>query len=236
MLWAQSSVQNDSLDTGRRGSGQHCVWDKANTETWTVRVKPNWWCLCHCRHQKCRTCCKQLKNLSNMVKNKAVQVGRHGSAFRELQLLMAPLDDVLWDQTCWQLLHYGWEINSTWWSLHESADLQQDAAHRQKHRQTPQRLVQRAALSQILQRAQSHWVLEEKLRDPKCYWKILKDSSAALKEHVEEILSFWIREERCQFDEQAGKNYADYFESLWTQVAAFKSYELSTRGAVRVQR
>ncbi|KAM9861053.1 katanin p80 WD40 repeat-containing subunit B1 isoform 1-T2 [Aulostomus maculatus] len=45
------------------------------------------------RHQKCRSCCKQLKNLSNMVKNKALQVGRHGSTFRELQLLMAPLDD-----------------------------------------------------------------------------------------------------------------------------------------------
>uniref|UniRef100_A0A3B5B9G2 Katanin p80 WD40 repeat-containing subunit B1 n=1 Tax=Stegastes partitus TaxID=144197 RepID=A0A3B5B9G2_9TELE len=47
------------------------------------------------RHQKCRMCCKQLKNLSNIVKNKAAQVGRHGSAFRELQLLMAPLDDSL---------------------------------------------------------------------------------------------------------------------------------------------
>ncbi|XP_053175970.1 katanin p80 WD40 repeat-containing subunit B1 [Scomber japonicus] len=47
------------------------------------------------RHHKCRVCCKQLKNLSNMVKNKAVQVGRHGSVFKELQLLMAPLDDSL---------------------------------------------------------------------------------------------------------------------------------------------
>lgn len=47
------------------------------------------------RHQRCRTCCKQLKNLSNIVKNKAAQVGRHGSAFKELQLLMAPLDDAL---------------------------------------------------------------------------------------------------------------------------------------------
>ncbi|XP_037618806.1 LOW QUALITY PROTEIN: katanin p80 WD40 repeat-containing subunit B1 [Sebastes umbrosus] len=47
------------------------------------------------RHQKCRACCKQLKNLSNMVKNKAAQVGRHGSAFKELQLLMAPLEDSL---------------------------------------------------------------------------------------------------------------------------------------------
>ncbi|XP_076592054.1 katanin p80 WD40 repeat-containing subunit B1 isoform X2 [Chaetodon auriga] len=47
------------------------------------------------RHQKCRTCCKQLKNLNNMVKNKATQVGRHGSTFRELQLLMVPLDDAL---------------------------------------------------------------------------------------------------------------------------------------------
>ncbi|XP_041849712.1 katanin p80 WD40 repeat-containing subunit B1 [Melanotaenia boesemani] len=47
------------------------------------------------RHQKCRACCKHLKNLSNIVKNKGVQVGRHGSAFKELQLLMAPLDDAL---------------------------------------------------------------------------------------------------------------------------------------------
>ncbi|XP_030582361.1 katanin p80 WD40 repeat-containing subunit B1 [Archocentrus centrarchus] len=45
------------------------------------------------RHHKCRVCCKQLKNLSNIAKNKAAQVGRHGSAFKELQLLMAPLDD-----------------------------------------------------------------------------------------------------------------------------------------------
>ncbi|XP_028257282.1 katanin p80 WD40 repeat-containing subunit B1 [Parambassis ranga] len=45
------------------------------------------------RLQKCRTCCKQLKNLSNIVKNKAGQVGRHGSTFKELQLLMAPLDE-----------------------------------------------------------------------------------------------------------------------------------------------
>ncbi|KAM4602550.1 katanin p80 WD40 repeat-containing subunit B1 isoform 2-T2 [Polymixia lowei] len=44
------------------------------------------------RHHKCKTCYKQLKNLSNVVKNKADQVGRHGSAFKELQLLMAPLD------------------------------------------------------------------------------------------------------------------------------------------------
>ncbi|XP_023857770.1 katanin p80 WD40 repeat-containing subunit B1 isoform X2 [Salvelinus sp. IW2-2015] len=44
------------------------------------------------RHQKCKACYKQLKNLSNVVKNKADQVGRHGSAFKELQLLMSPLD------------------------------------------------------------------------------------------------------------------------------------------------
>ncbi|XP_054626122.1 katanin p80 WD40 repeat-containing subunit B1 isoform X2 [Dunckerocampus dactyliophorus] len=47
------------------------------------------------RHHKCRMCCKQLKNVNNVVKNKASQVGRHGCAFRELQLLMAPLDDAL---------------------------------------------------------------------------------------------------------------------------------------------
>lgn len=46
------------------------------------------------RHHKCQLCCKQLKNLSQVVKNKAGLVGRHGSTFRELQLLMAPLDDV----------------------------------------------------------------------------------------------------------------------------------------------
>ncbi|KAM3877445.1 katanin p80 WD40 repeat-containing subunit B1-like [Diretmus argenteus] len=44
------------------------------------------------RHQKCKACYKQLKNLSNVVKIKADQVGRHGSAFKELQLLMATLD------------------------------------------------------------------------------------------------------------------------------------------------
>lgn len=47
------------------------------------------------RHQKCRDCCRHLKNLSNVVKNRAGQVGRHGSAFKELQLLMAPLDEAL---------------------------------------------------------------------------------------------------------------------------------------------
>uniref|UniRef100_A0A673JIP5 Katanin p80 WD40 repeat-containing subunit B1 n=1 Tax=Sinocyclocheilus rhinocerous TaxID=307959 RepID=A0A673JIP5_9TELE len=40
---------------------------------------------------KCKACYKQLKNLSNVVKNRAEQVGRHGSTFKELQLLMAPL-------------------------------------------------------------------------------------------------------------------------------------------------
>ncbi|XP_059371247.1 katanin p80 WD40 repeat-containing subunit B1 [Carassius carassius] len=44
------------------------------------------------RHQKCKACYKQLKNLSNVVKNRAEQVGRHGSTFKELQLLMAPLE------------------------------------------------------------------------------------------------------------------------------------------------
>ncbi|XP_022542216.2 katanin p80 WD40 repeat-containing subunit B1 isoform X1 [Astyanax mexicanus] len=44
------------------------------------------------RHQKCKACYKQLKNLSNIIKNRAEQVGRHGSTFKELQLLMAPLD------------------------------------------------------------------------------------------------------------------------------------------------
>uniref|UniRef100_A0A3Q2Q477 Katanin p80 WD40 repeat-containing subunit B1 n=1 Tax=Fundulus heteroclitus TaxID=8078 RepID=A0A3Q2Q477_FUNHE len=47
------------------------------------------------RHQKCRECCRYLQNLNNVVKNRAGQVGRHGSTFKELQLLMAPLDDAL---------------------------------------------------------------------------------------------------------------------------------------------
>ncbi|CAN9506554.1 unnamed protein product [Ophioblennius macclurei] len=47
------------------------------------------------RHLKCQLCCKQLRNLSQVVKNKAELVGRHGSTFIELRLLMAPLDDLL---------------------------------------------------------------------------------------------------------------------------------------------
>ncbi|XP_058485102.1 katanin p80 WD40 repeat-containing subunit B1 [Solea solea] len=47
------------------------------------------------RHQKCKACYKQLKNLSNITKIKAAQVGRHGSTFKELQLLMAPLNEAL---------------------------------------------------------------------------------------------------------------------------------------------
>ncbi|NXP39971.1 KTNB1 protein, partial [Leiothrix lutea] len=41
---------------------------------------------------KCKLCYKQLKNISNVVKNKSGLSGRHGSAFRELLLLMAVLD------------------------------------------------------------------------------------------------------------------------------------------------
>jgi len=50
-------------------------------------------CVC-CFHRlhKCRLCYKQLKNISNIVKNKSGLSGRHGSAFRELHLLMAVLE------------------------------------------------------------------------------------------------------------------------------------------------
>ncbi|XP_029945021.1 katanin p80 WD40 repeat-containing subunit B1 isoform X2 [Salarias fasciatus] len=44
---------------------------------------------------KCQLCLKQLRNLRQVVKNKAELVGRHGSTFCELQLLTAPLDDLL---------------------------------------------------------------------------------------------------------------------------------------------
>ncbi|NXU12353.1 KTNB1 protein, partial [Pardalotus punctatus] len=44
------------------------------------------------RLQKCKLCYKQLKNISNVVKNKSGLSGRHGSAFRELLLLMVVLD------------------------------------------------------------------------------------------------------------------------------------------------
>ncbi|XP_028258024.1 katanin p80 WD40 repeat-containing subunit B1-like [Parambassis ranga] len=43
-----------------------------------------------CRRLQCHACCKQLKNLSSIVKKKD---GRHDSTFKELQLLMAPLDE-----------------------------------------------------------------------------------------------------------------------------------------------
>lgn len=48
--------------------------------------------VCVPRLQKCKACYKQLKNLGNIVRNRAEQVGRHGSTFKELQLLMVPLD------------------------------------------------------------------------------------------------------------------------------------------------
>ncbi|KAM9269101.1 katanin p80 WD40 repeat-containing subunit B1 isoform 1-T1 [Cariama cristata] len=44
------------------------------------------------RLQKCKLCYDQLKNISNVVKNKSELRGRHGSAFRELRLLMAALE------------------------------------------------------------------------------------------------------------------------------------------------
>uniref|UniRef100_A0A8D2KY29 Katanin p80 WD40 repeat-containing subunit B1 n=1 Tax=Varanus komodoensis TaxID=61221 RepID=A0A8D2KY29_VARKO len=44
------------------------------------------------RLHKCRLCYKQLKNISNVIKNKSGLSGRHGSAFRELHLLMAVLE------------------------------------------------------------------------------------------------------------------------------------------------
>ncbi|KAL8183924.1 UNVERIFIED_CONTAM: Katanin p80 WD40 repeat-containing subunit B1 [Gekko kuhli] len=44
------------------------------------------------RLHKCRLCYKQLKNISNIIKNKCGLSGRHGSAFCELHLLMAVLE------------------------------------------------------------------------------------------------------------------------------------------------
>ncbi|XP_073912033.1 katanin p80 WD40 repeat-containing subunit B1 isoform X2 [Castor canadensis] len=44
------------------------------------------------RLHKCRLCYKQLKSISGLVKSKSGLSGRHGSAFRELHLLMASLD------------------------------------------------------------------------------------------------------------------------------------------------
>uniref|UniRef100_A0A8C2SEA5 Katanin p80 WD40 repeat-containing subunit B1 n=1 Tax=Capra hircus TaxID=9925 RepID=A0A8C2SEA5_CAPHI len=44
------------------------------------------------RLHKCRLCYKQLKSISSLVKSKSGLSGRHGSAFRELHLLMASLD------------------------------------------------------------------------------------------------------------------------------------------------
>nr|KAF6318548.1 katanin regulatory subunit B1 [Pipistrellus kuhlii] len=41
---------------------------------------------------KCRLCYKQLKSISGLVRSKSGLSGRHGSAFRELHLLMASLD------------------------------------------------------------------------------------------------------------------------------------------------
>lgn len=45
------------------------------------------------RLQKCKVCHKQLLILHKVVKNQAKQIGRHGSTFTELQILMTPLDN-----------------------------------------------------------------------------------------------------------------------------------------------
>ncbi|KAF6725989.1 Katanin p80 WD40 repeat-containing subunit B1 [Oryzias melastigma] len=47
------------------------------------------------RHRKCQQCLRHLKSVSEMVRSRAAQVGRLGSSFLELQLLLAPLDEVL---------------------------------------------------------------------------------------------------------------------------------------------
>ncbi|NWS67447.1 KTNB1 protein, partial [Crotophaga sulcirostris] len=44
------------------------------------------------RLHKCKLCYKQLKSISDIVKNKSGLSGRHGSAFRELHLLMGDLE------------------------------------------------------------------------------------------------------------------------------------------------
>ncbi|KAG8562297.1 hypothetical protein GDO81_015636 [Engystomops pustulosus] len=44
------------------------------------------------RLMKCKLCYKQLKSLYGLVKSRASQSGRYGSAFRELQLLMSGLE------------------------------------------------------------------------------------------------------------------------------------------------
>ncbi|KAL7978763.1 hypothetical protein Chor_013252 [Crotalus horridus] len=44
------------------------------------------------RLQKCHVCYKQLKAISTFIKNRSGLSGRHGSAFRELHLLMAVLE------------------------------------------------------------------------------------------------------------------------------------------------
>uniref|UniRef100_A0A8C5WW63 Katanin p80 WD40 repeat-containing subunit B1 n=1 Tax=Laticauda laticaudata TaxID=8630 RepID=A0A8C5WW63_LATLA len=44
------------------------------------------------RLQKCHMCYKQLKTISTFIKNRSGLSGRHGSAFRELHLLMAILE------------------------------------------------------------------------------------------------------------------------------------------------
>ncbi|TRY97204.1 hypothetical protein DNTS_000491 [Danionella cerebrum] len=97
-------MENASLDLAVSMNDLSIVVDILNI----INLKPSLWKLdfCTCilpqieellqskyeRHQKCKACYKQLKNLSNVVKNRAEQVGRYGSTFKELQLLMAPLD------------------------------------------------------------------------------------------------------------------------------------------------
>lgn len=75
----------------RSGESLHTLQNLLSEES-DLKSEPVW----SCRHLKCCECYKHLKNLSNIVKNRAGQVGRHGSAFKELQLLMTPLHETLW--------------------------------------------------------------------------------------------------------------------------------------------
>lgn len=71
--WGSSALSPVSPLAGERGGGGQC-------------------CPSAHRLHKCRLCYKQLKSISGLVRSKSGLSGRHGSAFRELHLLMASLD------------------------------------------------------------------------------------------------------------------------------------------------
>ncbi|XP_053575506.1 katanin p80 WD40 repeat-containing subunit B1 [Bombina bombina] len=75
------------------GSSLRRIYERPSTTCSKPKSNQSFQCpLFQYRLSKCKLCYKQLRTLSQMVKSRASQSGRHGSAFQELHLLMTGLE------------------------------------------------------------------------------------------------------------------------------------------------